>query len=236
MTRGSALTWSSVPFGQHRAFVQHRHLDAERAHERHVVLDDDDRMVAGDLAQQFARSPRSRRRSCRRPARRPAAASGPAPAACRSRAIASGRATARPRADARDRQAGWCRASRRSALASSASRRAEQRGAARARSPSAPAGGCPRPCGSRTPSASGTCGRCRARRSSASSSLVRSMRAVEQTVALVGPRLAGDDVHHGRLAGAVGADDGAHLARRRAPATGCCSARKPSKETLTPSR
>ena len=33
------------------------------------------------------------------------------------------------------------------------------------------------------------------------------------TVALVGPGLAGDDVHHRRLAGAVRADDGAQLAR-----------------------
>ncbi len=37
--------------------------------------------------------------------------------------------------------------------------------------------------------------------------------ALEIDVALVGPRLAGDDVHHRRLAGAVGADDRAHLAR-----------------------
>ena len=36
--------------------------------------------------------------------------------------------------------------------------------------------------------------------------------AVEQHVAFVGLRLAGDDVHHRRLAGAVGADDGAHFA------------------------
>jgi len=39
------------------------------------------------------------------------------------------------------------------------------------------------------------------------------MRAVEQNVAFVGPRLAGDDVHHRGLAGAIRADDGAHLAR-----------------------
>jgi hypothetical protein len=38
--------------------------------------------------------------------------------------------------------------------------------------------------------------------------------AVEQHVAFVGFCLAGDDVHHGGLASAVGADDGAHLARR----------------------
>ncbi len=35
---------------------------------------------------------------------------------------------------------------------------------------------------------------------------------VEHDLALVRPRLAGDDVHHGGLAGAVGADDGAHFA------------------------
>ncbi len=39
-------------------------------------------------------------------------------------------------------------------------------------------------------------------------------RAVEQHVALVRLGLAGDDVHHRGLAGAVRADDGAHLARR----------------------
>src|SRR5262249_56449025 len=36
--------------------------------------------------------------------------------------------------------------------------------------------------------------------------------AVEIHLAGVGPRLAGDDVHHGRLAGSVRTDDGAHLA------------------------
>ena len=37
--------------------------------------------------------------------------------------------------------------------------------------------------------------------------------AVEHHLALVRPGLAGDDVHHGGLAGAVGTDDRAHLAR-----------------------
>ena len=37
--------------------------------------------------------------------------------------------------------------------------------------------------------------------------------ALEEDVAVVGPGLAGDDVHHRGLAGAVRADDGAHLAR-----------------------
>ena len=39
--------------------------------------------------------------------------------------------------------------------------------------------------------------------------------ALEIDLAGVRPRLAGDDVHHRRLAGAVGADDRAHLAGRQ---------------------
>jgi len=37
--------------------------------------------------------------------------------------------------------------------------------------------------------------------------------AVEEHLAAIGPGLAGDDVHHRRLAGAVRADNGAKLAR-----------------------
>jgi hypothetical protein len=37
--------------------------------------------------------------------------------------------------------------------------------------------------------------------------------AIKQDAALVGPGLAGDHIHHGRLARPVGADDGAHFAR-----------------------
>ena len=40
-------------FGQDRAFVQAGHLDAELAHEGHVVLDDDDRLFLVDLLQEF---------------------------------------------------------------------------------------------------------------------------------------------------------------------------------------
>src|SRR5947208_10583234 len=43
--------------------------------------------------------------------------------------------------------------------------------------------------------------------------LFRSVRAVEIDIPLVRPRLAGDHIHHGGLAGAVRADDRAHLAR-----------------------
>ena len=39
-------------FGQHRAFVQHRDAHAEPADKVHIVLDHDDGMVPGDLAQQ----------------------------------------------------------------------------------------------------------------------------------------------------------------------------------------
>ena len=47
---------------------------------------------------------------------------------------------------------------------------------------------------------------------SLSSSLVRSVAPSNSTSPCCGPGLAGDDVHHGGLAGAVRADDGAHLA------------------------
>jgi hypothetical protein len=47
MTRSSAHVVDRA-FGQHRALVQHGHLDAERAHEGHVVLDHDDRALFGD--------------------------------------------------------------------------------------------------------------------------------------------------------------------------------------------
>src|SRR5439155_2159105 len=40
------------------------------------------------------------------------------------------------------------------------------------------------------------------------------LRAVEKDFAIIWPGLAGDDIHHGGLAGAVRADDGAHLAGR----------------------
>ena len=60
-------------------------------------------------------------------------------------------------------------------------------------------------------------------------------RAVEIDVAGVGPRLAGDHVHHGGLAGAVRADDGAHLARLDDQRQ-LVQRLKPSKETVTPSR
>ena len=56
-----------------------------------------------------------------------------------------------------------------------------------------------------------------------------------RALALVGPGLAGDDVHHRRLAGAVRADDGAHLAWLDG-SDRSFSAWKPSKETVTPSR
>ena len=67
-------------------------------------------------------------------------------------------------------------------------------------------------CAARTPSASGTCGRCRRARSRLSRRRSRSIVWPKNARAGVGPGLAGDDVHHRRLAGAVGADDAAQLA------------------------
>ena len=95
--------------------------------------------------------------------------------------------------------------------------------------------GCRRPCGSRTRSASGTCGRCRARRSPP-----RRAGQVDAAVEAA-PRPSSGRVLPVmtsiivRLAGAVRADDGAHLAglddERQV-----VQRRKPSKVTVTPSR
>src|SRR5882724_3626626 len=41
------------PFGQYRAFMQAGDLDAELAHESHVVFDDHDRLFLVDLLQQL---------------------------------------------------------------------------------------------------------------------------------------------------------------------------------------
>ena len=93
MTRWIVLHLVHVAFGQHAALVQHGDPLGDRAHELHVVLDDDDRV----LARQRQSSSAVRSVSCGvmpRPARRPAAARAPASAACRSPATASGRATA----------------------------------------------------------------------------------------------------------------------------------------------
>ena len=61
---------------------------------------------SGERRGRAPRCARSRRRSCPRRVRRAAAASAPASAACRSRAIASGRATATRRDDRRNRAGG----------------------------------------------------------------------------------------------------------------------------------
>ena len=83
----------------------------------------------------------------------------------------------------------------------------------------------------RTPSASGTCDRCRDRRFPARSARVRSIVWPKNAVPAVGSRLAGDHVHHRRLAGAVGADHAAELAGVDRRATDRSSALKPSKLT-----
>ena len=221
-------------FRQHRAFVQAGDLDAEFAHEGHVVLDDHDRLVllislsssagllrldvghAGDrfVDQQQLRVLRQQHADLEplllavAQARRPAVAR-------------VGQADGLQ--DAVD------------PLGSSPAHAPEQRAHDAVIDVERQQRGCPRRSGFRTPSASGTCGRCRARRCAVSSSWVRSVSPSKRTSPVVRPGLAGDDVHHRRLAGAVRADDGAHLAgleRQRQ----VVEAWKPSKETDTPSR
>ena len=111
------------------------------------------------------------------------------------------------------RRGGWCRASRRCGCARSAVVAPEQSARARVRSPFSASSRL-----SSTVWLSNTVGfwNLRPMPSSAICGLVElgagRCCAVEQHVAGVGPGLAGDDVHHRGLAGAVGADDGAHLA------------------------
>ena len=53
MTRSFGADLVERAFGEHRAFVQHRDLHAELAHEGHVVLDDDDRAVSAMSREQL---------------------------------------------------------------------------------------------------------------------------------------------------------------------------------------
>ena len=133
------------PSASTRALVQHRHLDLADARTNSMSCSTTTtEWSPAMLAQQLARSARSRRRSCRRPARRPAAARVPASAACRSPATASGRATelaGEPVALVASRPDG-ARGSRRSGRARRGSA-AEQREPERRASPSAPARGSP---------------------------------------------------------------------------------------------
>ena len=103
------------------------------------------------------------------------------------------------------------RASRRSGRGRRA-RAARGSSCARACRPSSRARDSRRPNAARTPSASGTCGRCRRERSRLRSTASRSIVCPKNAVPASGPRLAGDHVHHRRLAGAVRADDAAQFA------------------------
>ena len=97
MTRGWFCTWSIEPSASTRALVQHRDLGA-RARGRTPCRARRRPPCARRRATRSSSAVRSVScgRSCRRPARRPAAAAGPASAACRSRATASGRGDSAP--------------------------------------------------------------------------------------------------------------------------------------------
>ena len=166
------------------------------------------------LLQQLGRALHLRRGSCPRPARRPAAPSGPAPAASRSPATASGRATAGP-----PRASRW---SGRPMSSSTSSMRSALGGAAAARTACATRPCCP--CSASSQFSNTVCpwntvGRWNFRPmpSSAISALgqlgqIDVAPVSRKTPPVVGPGLAGDDVHQRGLARAVGADDAAELA------------------------
>ena len=56
ITRGSFCTSIHGALRHHAPFVQHRHAPGNRSHEIHVVLDDDDRVVARERHQQLRRA------------------------------------------------------------------------------------------------------------------------------------------------------------------------------------
>ncbi len=208
MTRGSFCTCVERALGQHRALVQHGDLAPSAAHELHVVLDHDDRVVPA-----ISRSSSAVRFGlgvghARRPARRPAAARGscissmPISSHCfwPCESAPAGRCAGRSSADrlAAPRRCG--RAAR--AVSRKNSERAD-----------AALAGCS--ASSRLSSTvwfSNTVGfwNLRPMPRLAIARLVEPGQvdaAVEEDRARVGPGLAGDDVHHRRLAGAVRADD-----------------------------
>ena len=177
------------------------------------MLDDDQRVLAGKPTEAARRCARSRRRSCRRPARRAAAAAAPASAACRSPATASARATA-VRASR-----SHCPATGRSACAPSAiASRCSDVSLARS-VPNDSLARLHRELEVLEHAVLLEHGRllelaADARRARSAARVIRSRSIVwpKNARAGIGPRLAGDHVHHRGLAGAVRADDAAQLA------------------------
>jgi hypothetical protein len=97
-----ALTWSSDPFGQHRAFVQHRHLASSRGRIPCRARRPRPHGTSPALAQQVGGLDASSRRHAGAGSSTSSSA-GPAPAACRSPATASARGrmpASRPLAEA----------------------------------------------------------------------------------------------------------------------------------------
>ena len=56
MTRGSLRTSLHRSLGKHAAFVQHGHLARDLLDERHVVLDHDERVLAGERQEELGRA------------------------------------------------------------------------------------------------------------------------------------------------------------------------------------
>ena len=210
---GVLLHLIHVTFRDHVPFVQHHDPPGNRSDEGHIMLHHHHRMLA---RQRYAAVPpcaRSPAASYRPPARPPAAVPDSASAACRFRATVSGRARVScPNASALVREADDVRGPRRfcscCAGVDPGAQCFQERPACR-----------PTPVrGSRTPST--------ARTQSAFEIFVRfprprfPARTFEQIDVVAKPRrprirpsFPRDDVHHGRLAGAVGADDAKHLSR-----------------------
>ena len=145
---GRAAPRPTRALAQHPALVQHGHLLGDLADESHVVVDDQQRVLAAPSPSAARRSAPTRAASCRRPARPPAAARGPGPSACPAPATASRRAPA-------CRPAGWPRRARPivSRISPTRSRpslaeRGRQRREHAARYLAAPAAGSPAPSGS----------------------------------------------------------------------------------------
>ncbi len=220
MTCSFCLNLLHRALGEHAAFVQHRDAAARCARRSPCRARRRSACTCRQATRTARRCAASPRRSCRRPARRAAAAAAPASAACRSPATASGRATAAPPAARPPAAAG-------SSPASSRCGRAPPRRGARAASAHTRLSAFIASSRfSNTECCSNTVGFWNLRpMPRAGDFRLGEPREVdglaEECGAGVGPRLAGDHIHHRRLAGAVGPDDAAQLAGVDQSATGC---------------
>ena len=213
MTCSFCCTCCHRAFRQHVPLVQHRDAVGDLARRSPCRARRRRACNPPPATGRARRCASSRRRSCRRPARRAAGAAAPASAACRSRATASGRATAAPRAA----PLRWPSLIVSRIVSDAIARRGVELRA------SAWATRACRPCAassrfSNTVWSVNTVGFWNLRPMPTIGDLglgePREVdRLAEERGALVGPRLAGDHVHHRGLARAVGSDHAAQLAR-----------------------